>query len=832
MGEEASVKFEQALSGRSTCRATGEKIDKGEWRVGLEVWISGRVATAWTKPLPFLKDCCHLEYALNPSTQQGSCRATGAKFARGDVRFVATAGDPSKKLYLSLAAAGAALRPVLQHVGGGAFRPCQLAGLEALAAKDRAAFFQAFEVSKDEAERFDAEHPPLPPPSLEKPAAKGKGRGKEAKAEEKEEGEEEELQQAEQGEQKEGEAEEGRDGGAAAEGGQRPAKRAKRGGRESAAESAGGGSRGSAGGDGGEAQGMTELERQRAQLIARNRERLMALNLPGMAAELLPQPQRKAPAAAQHKGVSRKRLSEVLPRRESSRLRGIAADGSQVHSERHGEVVVVAGEVIRRYASGTMTEEQEPQERHPQGELPFESSNCGHATDEAFIQLLAHAAASANSGAAPGSPRKGAKAAGSKAAAGGKGAGGKGGAAAGSGAIMKAAEMKRLQLAPDDVAKVTKDATTHLAFHPITDTLIIACADKKGNVGLWHVNEGQYELPSEARPAEPILKRPSKASERATEQAAADVSNEQGGQAATSGAVSLDGSAAAGTAASADSSGGSGGAFDGVVALQPPHYEYICGLKWAGGSGRGASLFTASYDGSLRRLDVERGISELVVSSEDAEYSCMDVTGDGRTALLGDNEGALVLVDTRQAQRPATDGGALTVHGKKINTVSIEPLQEQVFATASTDTSIRLWDLRAWGKGAKPVATAGHSQACQAALFAPHGSRRLVSTSFDNTVRVWDGGAGLAQRLSIKHDNNTGRWVLPFRAVWTPAADGVIVGNMKRFVDIFDAQSGGMLAQLSSEHMTAIASRNAVHPAGLPVLASATNSGRIHVYRR
>ena len=36
--------------------------------------------------------------------------------------------------------------------------------------------------------------------------------------------------------------------------------------------------------------------------------------------------------------------------------------------------------------------------------------------------------------------------------------------------------------------------------------------------------------------------------------------------------------------------------------------------------------------------------------------------------------------------------------------------------------------------------------------------------------------------------------------------------------------------QLSSEHMTAIASRNAAHPA-LPVLACATNSGRIHIYR-
>lgn len=116
--------------------------------------------------------------------------------------------------------------------------------------------------------------------------------------------------------------------------------------------------------------------------------------------------------------MSRKRLSEVLPRRESSRLRGIAADGSMIHAERQGEVspcassghllvgmpalgattgatagarseacctphrlpapwppislpqiTVVAGEVIRRYASGAMSEEQEPQDRHPQGAI-------------------------------------------------------------------------------------------------------------------------------------------------------------------------------------------------------------------------------------------------------------------------------------------------------------------------------------------------------------------------------------------------------------------------------------------------------------------------------
>ena len=43
----AVVRLEQALSDRSTCRATGEKIEKGGWRVGLEVWLAGRMSWTW-----------------------------------------------------------------------------------------------------------------------------------------------------------------------------------------------------------------------------------------------------------------------------------------------------------------------------------------------------------------------------------------------------------------------------------------------------------------------------------------------------------------------------------------------------------------------------------------------------------------------------------------------------------------------------------------------------------------------------------------------------------------------------------------------------------------
>ncbi len=58
----------------------------------------------------------------------------------------------------------------------------------------------------------------------------------------------------------------------------------------------------------------------------------------------------------------------------------------------------------------------------------------------------------------------------------------------------------------------------------------------------------------------------------------------------------------------------------------------------------------------------------------------------------------------------------------------------------------------------------------------------MLTTSRDDTLRVWEGKKDMAQAVSIKHYNNTGRWVSPFRSVWGPAADTVICGSMKRNV--------------------------------------------------
>lgn len=84
---------------------------------------------------------------------------------------------------------------------------------------------------------------------------------------------------------------------------------------------------------------------------------------------------------------------------------------------------------------------------------------------------------------------------------------------------------------------------------------------------------------------------------------------------------------------------------------------------------------------------------------------------------------------------------------------------------------------------------------------------------------------------------------MPLRAVWGAASDCALVACMKRGVDVLPVPSAGGVtsgsgpkkgaggqARLSSELLTAIPPRVAPHP-WLPVLAAATGSGRVHVFR-
>ncbi|KAJ9513823.1 hypothetical protein QJQ45_020901 [Haematococcus lacustris] len=83
----------------------------------------------------------------------------------------------------------------------------------------------------------------------------------------------------------------------------------------------------------------------------------------------------------------------------------------------------------------------------------------------------------------------------------------------------------------------------------------------------------------------------------------------------------------------------------------------------------------------------------------------------------------------------------------------------------------------------------------------------------------------LLQWLSVK------MWLVPFRAVWGPAADCVAVGSMSRGVDLFTPDCAYKVGSLAEgELMKSIVSRLAFHP-HCHALAAANGSGRLHVWR-
>ena len=554
---------------------------------------------------------------------------------------------------------------------------------------------------------------------------------------------------------------------------------------------------------------LTEFERERMERIRKNQERMKSLNLDTMASTMTnvaaASQQQSKQRAISKKGIDakRKRLSEIAsqPRRRSSRLQGEEADGAQVMSESKGSIVVgTKGSQQEINLSGKgESKEAEPADRHSKEDIKFESQNASRSDDAYFVSVLRRVQGSTQSVSQRNTRsdrNKGTQII------------SKGQSKDQNSKLLDMGGCKRMELKERDVAKLTKSSVTHVAFMPTEEDVILAAADKRGNLGLWRVN---YEHGEDGSFVTKVV------DDARIHLAQSTDSNS---------AANNDDDSVATNDDNKDS-------FDGVLAFVP-HTQYISGLAWSNSNNSNSisssSLYTSAYDGSVRKLDVERECFSLAWGDLEMEYSAMALANGGDTLLVGDNLGQLDIIDARSSSRI---GKTLTLQNRKINTVHCDPLAEHLVATSSTDSTIAIWDLRKMQSARSsptPIATAEHGKTCQSAYFCPDGSQRVLSTSFDNSIRIWDAKKGMEQDTYIKHDNQTGRWVLPLRAVWTTSGDACIVGSMKRTVDVIDAQTGTMACQLHSEYMTAIAARNCVHPL-MPIVASATASGRIHVFR-
>ncbi|KAJ1966339.1 hypothetical protein IWQ62_002446 [Dispira parvispora] len=262
-------------------------------------------------------------------------------------------------------------------------------------------------------------------------------------------------------------------------------------------------------------------------------------------------------------------------------------------------------------------------------------------------------------------------------------------------------------------------------------------------------------------------------------------------------------------------------------------------------------LYSSSYSGSIRCLDLEnQKFTETCISGKgDPFITSFDTdSATGQCMYYSTSSGTLGFHDLRTK---ATDLYTWDLLERKIGCLHLNPRHSNYLVTASLDRTMRIWDLR-WMKDmttdAPPtleretspvdsteVAAFEYSKSVTAAYWDPSG-RQIVSTNFDDTIRVSRLGgttATLEEQSIIGHNNQTGRWLTMFRATWHPSPDVppcFVVGNMKRYVDIYCGTTGKLVTQLyDPERITAVPAVNAFHPS-LPVIVSGNGSGRMVVW--
>ncbi|KAK4574150.1 hypothetical protein LTR86_001911 [Recurvomyces mirabilis] len=260
------------------------------------------------------------------------------------------------------------------------------------------------------------------------------------------------------------------------------------------------------------------------------------------------------------------------------------------------------------------------------------------------------------------------------------------------------------------------------------------------------------------------------------------------------------------------------------------------------------ALLTASYDSSIRKLDLEKGQAIEIYAPEDkgaddpisgVELSRQDPNRLHFTTL----NGAFGLHDLRT---PSTEAEIFQLCEKKIGGFSLHPAQPHLLATASLDRTLKIWDLRkitGKGEARSPFLMGEHESKLSVSHAAFNSSGQIATASYDDTIKIhtlpsgaatWKPGheiteSEMAPTTIVPHNNQTGRWVTILRAQWQlQPEDGVqrfVIGNMNRFVDIYTSR-GEQLAQLGGEGITAVPAVAQFHQSR-DWVAAGTASGKL-----
>jgi WD40 repeat protein len=167
------------------------------------------------------------------------------------------------------------------------------------------------------------------------------------------------------------------------------------------------------------------------------------------------------------------------------------------------------------------------------------------------------------------------------------------------------------------------------------------------------------------------------------------------------------------------------------------------------------------------------------------------ISSDGLKLVSGSWDGTIKIWDLTLFQCVQT----LTGHKSKVSVVAIHP-NNKTIASGSWDNTVRLWNIDdktpADSSQCNYFIGVGHSDAITGLAYNIAGTR-LVSSSADSSIRIWEDVAGIGFMCSQTIVTETPTTSIAFH----PKGDFMVTGSKDCIVRVFDAITGKCCQKLA-----------------------------------
>jgi WD repeat-containing protein 76 len=274
--------------------------------------------------------------------------------------------------------------------------------------------------------------------------------------------------------------------------------------------------------------------------------------------------------------------------------------------------------------------------------------------------------------------------------------------------------------------KITPERVYSMSFHPTTTKPLVFAGDKLGNLGIV---DGAQKGPRQVKEVEE--EKPTK--NQKSNPAILDLEESDG---------------------EADDP-------DPIITTFKPHTRTISAMHTH--PSKPESLYTASYDSSIRAIDQEKGVATEIYApgaEDDEPISGVDMSAtDPQVIYFTTLNGSFGRHDIRQ---DATSAEIFQLSEKKIGGFSLHPHAPHYVATASLDRFMRLWDLRKVTKKL-PTLVGEHESGLSVSHAAFNSAGQVATTSYDDSIKIYSFGVGRSTKGRKEALESMGHWEAGFQ---------------------------------------------------------------------